>query len=223
MSVDLFASYAAEIRESLQLAQDGIQSIHTLSGAQKRSQIHEAKRHIDEAEETLETINLAVRNADPARKPALAKEADELEKEVSRVRIQLKEAEAPSKLAEDRQALFGNYGDRELDDLSSAGQRSRMESVTSQMEADTDYLRDALGTTYRMKETGAEILGDLESQRGKMLGIRDRFANINDSLSDAGRTMSAMGRKLMANKFIIAGIVLVLLIVIGLVLWLQLR
>lgn len=221
MSANLFDSYASEIRESLQQALEGIRVIPSLSGAQKRNEIQEAKRHIDEAEETLETCNLAVRNAEPSRKAALAREADELEKEVSQVRIQLREAEV--KLSDDRAALFGNYNEQELQDFSSNSQRQKMMDVTNQMDADTEYLRDALGTTYRMRETGAEILGDLEGQREQMMGIRGRFANINDSLSDAGRTMSAMGRKLMANKFIIAGIVVVLLLFIALIIWLKLR
>ena len=135
------------------------------------------------------------------------------------MRRALKESEVM--LNDDRAALFGNVT-REIDDSSSLGQREKMLGVASQMEADTDLLRDALGTTHRIKDTTTNILGDLEDQRNTMLTIRGRFANINDSLSEAGRTMSAMGRKLMTNKLIIGGIILLLLVAIGLILWLRL-
>lgn len=63
------------------------------------------------------------------------------------------------------------------------------------------------------------ILTDLHRQRQTIVHARDTLHGADDNIAKARRVLSIMSRRIMTNKIIMAGIVLLLLGSIGLVIY----
>jgi vesicle transport through interaction with t-SNAREs 1 len=214
----LFETYEGDFEEAVEMVREKIESIPKLSGEQKRADIASAERFLEDAEETLQTMQLGIRSVnDASTQSDLQARVDEKEDELRTLKRELKEAEV--KLSGDRASLF--EGASKAIDTSSLSQRERSQATTLVMADDNDYLKEALVTSNRIIDTGGQVMVDLEAQRDRMEQTRDRFRGIDESLSSARRVMSAMWRRIVTNKLIIAGIILILVATIVLVIWIK--
>jgi len=68
---------------------------------------------------------------------------------------------------------------------------------------------------------GTGILTNLEVQRQQMERGISRLDEINDKLSRSSRILTAMARRVVTNKLIMAVIILVLMGAIALIIWLK--
>ena len=64
-----------------------------------------------------------------------------------------------------------------------------------------------------------QILSDLQRQRETILHSRDTLGAVDTNVSRSRQILQTMSRRLMQNKVIMWGIILLLLGAIGLVLW----
>lgn len=70
-----------------------------------------------------------------------------------------------------------------------------------------------------MQELGVQILSDLQRQRETILHSRDTLQGVDVNISKSRQILSTMSRRILQNKLIMWGIILLLLGAIGLVLW----
>ena len=70
-----------------------------------------------------------------------------------------------------------------------------------------------------LQELGVSILQDLHRQRQTILHARDTLHGADDNISTARRTLAAMSQRVLQNKLIMIGIILLLVACIGLVLY----
>lgn len=70
-----------------------------------------------------------------------------------------------------------------------------------------------------MQELGVSILQDLHRQRETIVHSRDVLHGADDNIARARRTLASMSRRIMTNKFITIGIILLLAAAIALVLY----
>jgi len=123
----------------------------------------------------------------------------------------------------DRETLIGNSailtGGADLS--TSMDQRERLLDQTEMLQRSTPILLQAKQTALQTMETGADIMFQLESQRKTIERSGGRLDTINDQLSRSTKVLSAMARRMVTNKLIMAVIVIVLLGAIALVVWLK--
>ena len=72
------------------------------------------------------------------------------------------------------------------------------------------------------QELGVQILTDLQRQRETILHSRDTLQGVDVSISKARQVLASMSRRIVQNKVIMWGIILLLVGSIGLVLWAKL-
>lgn len=115
----------------------------------------------------------------------------------------------------------------------SRDQRQRLLSATDRMEASNVDIDHAIAMTEDTIQVATGVMQNLEEQKSVMQRIIDRVIllflkwtnphvktkGINDQLETAGRLMRKMGRRAIANKFIMAGIIIALLLAIAVVVY----
>ena len=69
------------------------------------------------------------------------------------------------------------------------------------------------------QELGVSILQDLHRQRETIVHAHDTLHGADDNISRARRTLASMSRRVLTNKLIMIGIILLLLGAIGLVVY----
>lgn len=70
-----------------------------------------------------------------------------------------------------------------------------------------------------MQELGVSILQDLHRQRETIVHSRDTLHGADDNIARARRTLASMSRRILTNKVIMAGIIILLVAAILLVLY----
>jgi vesicle transport through interaction with t-SNAREs 1 len=70
-----------------------------------------------------------------------------------------------------------------------------------------------------LQELGVSIMSNLHSQRQTILHARDTLHGADDNIAKARRVLSTMSRRIMTNKIIMFGIILLLLGAVGLVIY----
>lgn len=83
-------------------------------------------------------------------------------------------------------------------------------------------MRQAGGVPICSRELGVQILTDLQRQRETILHSRDTLQGVDVSISKARQVLASMSRRIVQNKVIMWGIILLLVGSIGLVLWAKL-
>ncbi|EFA86597.1 putative v-SNARE family protein [Heterostelium album PN500] len=79
-------------------------------------------------------------------------------------------------------------------------------------------------TQVREDQRVAEAtLNNMAQQRERLLGFEKKFDSIDYYIGSARKTIATMSRRAIANKIILAVIILVLIGAIGLIIWLKFR
>lgn len=73
------------------------------------------------------------------------------------------------------------------------------------------------------QELGASILRDLAGQRETIMHSKATLQSTDDNITKARKVLTTMGRRMMQNKIIMAGIILFLVLGIIMVLYSKLR
>eukprot|EP00057_Strongylocentrotus_purpuratus_P024443 XP_011678917.1 PREDICTED: vesicle transport through interaction with t-SNAREs homolog 1B [Strongylocentrotus purpuratus] len=68
-------------------------------------------------------------------------------------------------------------------------------------------------------EIGVGILDELDGQKEQLIRTRERVEDIDDNLSRSKRILNSMARRVITNKLILSGIILVELAILGVVIW----
>ncbi|XP_041468119.1 vesicle transport through interaction with t-SNAREs homolog 1B-like [Lytechinus variegatus] len=68
-------------------------------------------------------------------------------------------------------------------------------------------------------EIGVGILDELDGQKEQLIRTRERVEDIDDGLSKSRRILNSMARRVITNKLILSGIILVELAILGVVIW----
>jgi vesicle transport through interaction with t-SNAREs protein 1 len=70
-----------------------------------------------------------------------------------------------------------------------------------------------------LQELGVSILSDLQRQRETIVHSRDTLHSVDVNVSKSRQVLATMSRRIVQNKVIMWGIILLLVGAIGLVLW----
>eukprot|EP00008_Paramoeba_atlantica_P011002 CAMPEP_0201490484 /NCGR_PEP_ID=MMETSP0151_2-20130828/26582_1 /ASSEMBLY_ACC=CAM_ASM_000257 /TAXON_ID=200890 /ORGANISM="Paramoeba atlantica, Strain 621/1 / CCAP 1560/9" /LENGTH=218 /DNA_ID=CAMNT_0047876457 /DNA_START=80 /DNA_END=736 /DNA_ORIENTATION=+ len=209
--------YDREINESKEMIQEKIQMIRAKSGGERAKEVSACEQIIQEANELLVSMDLAMRSVSDQGK------RKEMEGRIKLYRAQLADLTAEMKAAEselsDRDKLFAGASSDLM--ITSSDQREQMMRTTRGVRSDTDDLKAAAQMAAETADKAGEIADEVYSQGERMRGFRDRFGGINDAITSVRRNLGEMSRRNITTKIIIAGIVLLLIATIIILIYIK--
>ncbi|KAL8144401.1 LOW QUALITY PROTEIN: hypothetical protein V2J09_017433, partial [Rumex salicifolius] len=211
-----------------------------LDGEKKKQKIFEIRAGIDEAESLIRKMDLEARSLQPNVKGMLLAKLREYKSDLNNLKSEVKKlSSGNSNLSARDELLESGMADtmanpfkeiyvyllfKKLHSLIvSSDQRARLLVSTGKLNQTSDRVRDSRRTMLETEELGVSILQDLHGQRQALLQAHNTLHGVDDNISRSKKIMNNMSRRMGRNKWIISGIVAVLLIVIALILYFKLK
>nr|AFK39102.1 unknown [Lotus japonicus] len=190
------------------------------NGEQKKQKVSEIKAGIDEAEALIRKMDLEARSLQPNVRAVLLAKLREYKSDLNNLKSEVKKI------------VSGNLNPSARDELLESGmadtltassdQRSRLMMSTDRLNKTGDRVQQSRKTMLETEELGVSILQDLHSQRQSLLHAHTTLHGVDDNIGKSKKILTNMTRRMNKNKWIICGIVLVLVIVIALILYFKL-
>lgn len=218
MATGLFASYETEYcTKSTELSRK-IEGLAALPPDQKRSSVRELEAAVREAEQLLQRMDMEARSYSPDQARQLLQKAKEYKADLGKLKEDARRAAAGGggNVGADTRAELGLGGDYYQ---TSAGQRDRMLTGTDRISKTGDRIQQGRQQLLETEELGVQILSDLQRQRETIIHSRDTLHTVDSNISRSRQILQNMSRRILHNKLIMWGIILLLLGAIGLVLY----
>ena len=161
-------------------------------------------------------MDLEARSLPPNKKGPLLSKLREYKADLSKLKNDAKRASDMSSDGMNR-AELGLVGDSWS--ASSAAQRERLLATTDRINNTGERIRQSKQTLLETEELGVNILQDLHRQRDTILHSRDTLHGVDDNITKSRKILSVMARRIMQNKAIMMGIILLLVGSIGMVVY----
>ncbi|CAN7992839.1 unnamed protein product [Ixodes hexagonus] len=181
--------------------------IPNLQAADKSAMVAEVERHLEEANELLEQMELEVRSLPAATRPKYQNRVRSYQSELIQLR---KEFIAYSDEVRSREELFANDDSYVNDD-----QRQRLLDNTERMERSTKLLKGGHGLVLETEKIGAAILSDLGAQRETINRAREKVKETDHDIGKSSTVLSGMMRRAMQNRailYVVAALVFVTIV-----------
>eukprot|EP01147_Barroeca_monosierra_P001928 gene1928-5017_t len=169
----------------LELSQT-LQALSNLSGEQRRRTIAEAQRKVDNADDLLYTMESEVRQAPPL-------ERKDLNSRLTSYKQKLKDIKLKLKSTGERSALLGSGGNASSQSAESTREQVLENRRTLNSTSDRLVQIEKLGESS--KQTGEQIMQDLDDQRGTIVRIGGKVQGTDANLSKANRILNSMTRR----------------------------
>ncbi|XP_076368139.1 vesicle transport through interaction with t-SNAREs 1a isoform X4 [Tachypleus tridentatus] len=163
--------------------------IPNLTGLEKKKMVLQVEKHMEEAQELVEQMELEIRTLTAAEQLKYRNhvknyltELKQMHKELQRAKI----AFCDEVLT--REELF------ESEDTSIAEDKQRLLDNTERLERSSRKLQAGYGLALETEQIGADVLNSLYSQRETIKKSRDRLRETDDDLGKSSRILSGMIR-----------------------------
>lgn len=186
----------------------------------RRSKATEIEADMREADSVIKRMDMEARSLPADRARGLTSKVKEYKADIASLREQLKQAAATAGASDAARAELGLGGDYYS---TSAGQRDRMLQSTERLQKTSERLQLGKQQLAETEELGVTILGDLARQRETIIHARDTLHGADDNISKARRLLSTMSKRVMANKIIMFGISVFLLLGIILIIYYRVK
>jgi len=182
-------------------------------GRTRRNLLREVKNAMKEAENILQSMDLAALNTG---------KANELKQHVTGYRKDLaalqKEYAAFEETAQqkDREELLGRKKDEEIIDLDAVGKQNE---VTSRISKTSERLRSVELMGSDILDTGSNVLSGLNQQREQIQNSRMQLGGINSKLGEAKSVMNEMWARAIGSAVLRYALMVILVLAIILILY----
>ncbi|KAL3685037.1 hypothetical protein R1sor_003059 [Riccia sorocarpa] len=195
-------------------------SIGLLNGEEKKQKLSELKTGLDEAESLIRRMDLEARSLPPTQKATLLGKLREYKSDLNNLKREVKKSSTNDVLASRDELMEGGMADSAL---TAADQRARLLMSTERLNQTSDRVKDSKRVLLETEELGVSILQDLHQQRQTLLQARETLHGVDDNVGKSRRILNSMGRRMSRNKWIMGGIIGVLIFAIILVLYIKLN
>ncbi|KAI9117447.1 hypothetical protein K1719_011613 [Acacia pycnantha] len=192
-----------------------------LNGEQKKQKISEIKAGIDDAEALIRKMDLEARSLQPNIKAVLLAKLREYKSDLNNLKSEVKKIVSGNLNPSARDELLESGMTDTL--TASADQRARLMMSTERLNKSSDRIKDSRRTMLETEDLGVSILHDLHSQRQSLLHTHNTLHGVDDNIGKSKRVLTNMSRRISRNKWIIGGIIAVLVLAIALILYFKLR
>ncbi|XP_075542460.1 vesicle transport through interaction with t-SNAREs 1a isoform X1 [Dermacentor variabilis] len=182
--------------------------IPNLPPDEKAAMVTEVERHLEEANELLEQMELEVRTLSVAARPKYQNRVKSYQAELARLRKEFQRARiAFCDELKSREELLSNDDNYVGDD-----QKQRLLDNTERLERSTKLLKGGYKLALETEKVGAAILTDLSSQRETITRAREKVKETDYDIGKSSHVLSGMMRRAMQNRailYLVAALVLV--------------
>lgn len=188
-------------------------NVAVLTGEPKRQKMQEVKKGLEEAESLIRRMDLEARSL--AQKVTLLGKLREYKADLNNLKRDAKKASTDG--TSERDELLESGLGTEL--TTSVDQRARVLANTARLNESGDRIRDGRRALLETEDLGVAILEDLHQQRQTLLRARESIHGVDENISKSRQLLNSMVRHMSRNRWILAGIIAVLLFAIVLVLY----
>ena len=171
----------------------------------------ETESDVAEAEALIRRMDLEARSTqNPAAKNPMLNKLRDYKSELARLKRESQLASRAANEANNRSQLLAGA---ELDDSgapTSSSQRDRMAQATQQLDRTGNRIQDGKRTLLETEDLGVSILQDLHRQRDTISSAREHIHAADDTIGRSRKILQSMGRRAMANKVMLYGIIAML-------------
>lgn len=212
----LFTQYDNEYCNKATDVSRKIQAVASLSGEMRRAKMREVESDLREAEQVTKRMEMEARSFSAERSRQLLVKVKDYKADLAKLR---ENAATASSQASGGAAARAELGLADDYSSTSAGQRERMLKSTDQMAKTGERIQQGRAQLLETEELGVGILQDLHRQRETITHAHDTLHGVDDNISRARRTLASMSRRVLTNKLVMFGIILLLLASIILVVY----
>jgi vesicle transport through interaction with t-SNAREs protein 1 len=123
--------------------------------------------------------------------------------------------------ARDELLSRAELGDTQGGAATSGAQRDRLLTATDKLKQTGDRIKEGKKTLLETEELGVSILQDLHKQREQIQHTRETLHGADDNIGRSRRILASMGKRAMANKVMLGGIIGILVMLIILVVYVK--
>jgi len=200
-----FASYEADFNVALRSVQNNLKHMNALQGERRKLVVRDAERSLDDATRLLSSMEaLARRNVTANLQPRVTTHQSSL----ARVRRDVERAVRNT----GRSELMAGAGGADAWAQRHADQRSRLLRDQQRVNETTDRITDTQRVAEQSERIGEGILNDLGDQREALLRADQRLHNVDANVSKSRKLLRAMELRIVQNKLLLVGIIVVLLL-----------
>ncbi|KAL2653261.1 hypothetical protein R1flu_021389 [Riccia fluitans] len=189
-----------------------------LNGEEKKQKLSELKTGLDEAETLIRRMDLEARSLPPTQKATLLGKLREYKSDLNNLKREVKKSSMNDVLASRDELMEGGMADSAS---TAADQRARLLMSTERLNQTSERVKDSKRTLLETEELGVSILQDLHQQRQTLLHARETLHGVDDNIGKSRRILNSMGRRMSRNKWIMGGIIGVLIFAIFLVAYIK--
>lgn len=189
-------------------------SASLLNGEQKKQKLSEVKTGLDEAESLIRKMDLEARSLQPSIKANLLAKLREYKSDLNNLKREVKKASSIDSQTARDELLESGMSDTLM---ASADQRGRLLMSTERLNQSSERIKESRRTVLETEELGVSILQDLHQQRQTLLHAHDTLHGVDDNIGKSRKLLTSMVRRMNRNKWIIGGLIGVLIIAIILI------
>ncbi|PRW58605.1 alkaline phosphatase isoform A [Chlorella sorokiniana] len=216
MDSGLWRQYETEYCTKATELSNRVEGLAALAPEQRRSGVRDLEAAVREAEQLLQRMDMEARSYSPDQARQLLQKVKEYKADLAALKEKARRGAAGAGGGPDARAELGLAGDYYQ---TSAGQRDRLLTATDRLNKTSDRIQQGRQQLHETEELGVQILSDLQRQRETILHSRDTLHTVDTHISRSRQILSTMSKRILQNKLIMWGIILLLLGAIGLVLW----
>lgn len=220
----LFDSYEGDFKQlvgSVRGKLDG--EAKDQKGEQRKATLRRVDMEIEEADEIVSQMEVEAQSMPQSIKNQCLTRVRTSKADLSKLRAQAKDLQLSASRAEllGSRGAPGSFSQSSLDDYdpSSNSQRTRLLAGTQTLADSTRRLEDSHRIALETEDVGADILRNLQAQRETIVHTRETLQEADTGITKASGTLKGMIRRMYQQRVVTGGIILVLVLLIGLILW----
>ncbi|XP_073011083.1 vesicle transport v-SNARE 11-like [Typha latifolia] len=217
---EVFDGYERQYCEISASLSQKCSSASILDGEKKKQKVQEIKTGLDDAETLIRKMDLEARSLQPSIRAGLLAKLREYKSDLNNLKSELKRITTANSAQATREELLESGMANTL--AMSSDQRGRLLMSTERLNQSTDRIKEGRRTMLETEELGVSILQDLHQQRQSLLHANNTLHGVDDYVGKSKKILSAMSRRMDRNKWIIGGVIVVLVLAILLILYFKL-
>ncbi|KAI8917103.1 hypothetical protein PhCBS80983_g00112 [Powellomyces hirtus] len=195
-----------------------MEAVGAATGEQKKLLCHQTEAGLEEMDEIISQMEVELASLSAATRMRLAPRVRASKEDIKKMRRDYQKATTGS----ERDQLLGGRGQHVVDfEVSSQDQRSRLLNGTERLQEGSRRLEDARRLALETEVIGISTLDDLNRQREQIYRTRDTLSTADTWIAKSQGALRGMQRRMIQNKILSFGIIIMLVIVIIAIIWLK--
>ncbi|EIN08659.1 V-snare-domain-containing protein [Punctularia strigosozonata HHB-11173 SS5] len=213
----LFDSYESDFQQIVSSIRDKLANDANAGGESGKAALRRVEMELDEADEMVSQMEIEIQGIPQSIRPSYQTRVRTSKQTLATLKKQAKDAH----VSLGRSELIGSRGGGPTSDdpYAPTSDRSRLLAGTSLLEDGSRRLQESQRIALETEETGADILRNLRIQREQIENSRNTLQAADSSIDRASGTLKKMIRRMYQQRFITAGIIAVLIILICIIVY----